>query len=337
MAATRHVPDPRKFNILISSAGRRVVLARLFRAGLAELGLPGEVMAADISPLSAAYCEAGTRFLVPRCTDPEFVPALLERCIEHDIRLVVPTIDTELPILAETREQFAAVGTTVAVSGPATVRTGQDKLHTHEWLERAGLPTVRQWTPETAPADPACYPLIAKPRFGSSSIGVHLLHGPDGLEPLRKSDYVIEEIARGNEHTVDVYVDRGGALVCAIPRRRLETRAGEVSKGVTVAHRGLLDLAGRVVAALDDAYGVLNFQCFVDPETDRLAVIELNARFGGGFPLSDAAGAHVPRWMVEDLAGLTSTATRTFTDGLVMLRFDDAVFTTRDALGPGVA
>jgi carbamoyl-phosphate synthase large subunit len=332
-----HDPHGRPFNVLISSAGRRVVLARLFRAALADLGLSGQVAASDASPLSAAWVEADTRIRVPRCTDPAFVPELLDACIANAIHLVIPTIDSELPVLAAVRDQFAAVGTTIAISGPHTVAIAQDKSRTHRWLVDAGLPTVAQWAVADAPDDPSAYPLIAKPRCGSSSVGVQVVPSPDVLAPLREQDFVVETIAPGREHTVDIYVDRSGALVTAVPRRRLETRGGEVSKGLTVRHDGLIELAGRVAASFEDAYGALNFQCFVDPATDRLTIIELNARFGGGFPLSDAAGAWVPRWIIEDLAGLPSSVGEgTFQDGLVMLRFDEAVFTTREALGPGV-
>jgi carbamoyl-phosphate synthase large subunit len=329
-------PSPRtNVNVLISSAGRRVVLARLFRDALALLEVRGTVIAADASPLSATYTEASERFLVPRCTAPEFVPTLLDECRARKIDLIIPTIDTELPILASARGHFNAHGITVAVSGPETVAIGQDKALTHRWLVTSGLPHVTQWPSADAPDDPSLYPLIAKPRCGSSSVGVQRVANPAELAPLRSLDYVVEELAPGREHTIDIYIDRHGQLVTAVPRRRLETRGGEVSKGLTVANRDLITLAERVAAALPDAYGALNFQCFVG-EDGQLAIIELNARFGGGFPLSDAAGAHIPRWMIEDLIGVPSTAGRDFVDGLVMLRYDDAVFTTRDALGPGV-
>ena len=332
-----HDPHGRPFNVLISSAGRRVVLARLFRAALNELGVTGAVIAADMSPLSAAYTEAATHFLVPRCTDPAFVPTLVDACRTHQIQLVVPTIDTELTVLAAARDEFAAIGTTVAVSGPETVAIGRDKAHTNRWLREHRLPHVTQWAVDNAPRAAERYPLIAKPRFGSSSEGVRILNGPAELVPLSGTDYVVEEIAPGREHTIDIYIDRAGTLVTAVPRCRLETRGGEVSKGLTVADPRLLDLAARVAGALPDAYGMLNVQVFLDAASGEMAVIELNARFGGGFPLADAAGAHVPRWMIEDLAGLPDrSASASFAEGLVMLRYDDAVFTTRDALGPGV-
>ena len=313
------------------------MLARLFRTALVDLDVHGDVIAADASPLSATYTEADTHFLVPRCTDPAFVPTMVDVCRTYQVRLVIPTIDTELPVLADARELFAAIGTTVAVSGPETIAIGRDKARTNRWLRDAGLPHVAQWNIAAAPADARRYPLIAKPRCGSSSDGVRVVTSPDELAPFRDLDYIVEEIAPGREHTIDIFIDGAGALVTAVPRRRLETRGGEVSKGLTVDDPRLRELAVRVAASLPDAYGMLNFQCFVDEASGAIAIIELNARFGGGFPLSDAAGAHVPRWMIEDLAGLPSrTATAEFTDGLVMLRYDDAVFTTRDALGPGV-
>jgi carbamoyl-phosphate synthase large subunit len=332
-----HDPHGRPFNVLISSAGRRVVLARLFRTALADLEVHGHVLAADASPLSATYTEAETHFLVPRCTDPAFVPTMIDACRTHQIRLVIPTIDTELPVLADARDRFAAIGTEIAVSGPGTIAIGRDKARTNRWLRDAGLPHVTQWELAAAPNDARRYPLIAKPRCGSSSEGVHVVAAPDELAPFRDLDYIVEEIAPGREHTIDIFVDRAGTLVTAVPRRRLETRGGEVSKGLTVDDPRLRELASRVATALPDAYGALNFQCFVDDASGSMAIIELNARFGGGFPLSDAAGANIPRWMIEEVAGLPArTATADFIDGLVMLRYDDAVFTTRDALGPGV-
>jgi carbamoyl-phosphate synthase large subunit len=82
--------------------------------------------------------------------------------------------------------------------------------------------------------------------------------------------------------------------------------------------------------ALPGAYGALNVQVFVD-DPDDLAVIEINARYGGGFPLSLAAGADFPRWMLEELRGLPSTAAPDgWRAGLVMLRYDAAVFVDED-------
>ncbi len=171
-------------NVLISSAGRRVALLECFREALGRAGQDGQdgrVVATDVSRLSSAFHVADAGVLVPRCTSDEFVPAVLEICRRHEIRLVVPTIDTELPVLAAHRDEFAALGITVAVSGPGTVAIGADKVLTHEWLTEHGFPTVRQADPAVvaaaAPSDWE-YPLVVKPRRGSASIGVAVVDDP---------------------------------------------------------------------------------------------------------------------------------------------------------------
>lgn len=327
---------PRPFNVLLSSAGRRVALLGLFRRSLRELGLPGEVIASDMSRLSSAFHAADRAVQVPPCQSEQFVPDLVEVCRAHAVRLVVPTIDTELAVLAANRDRFAAVGATVVVSDPETVAIGSDKELTHAWLERNRFPTVRQTTAREAVEDRDGWPLplVVKPRWGSASIGVGVVRSHEELElAARRPDMVAQTVAPGTEHTVDVLLDGSGRAVCAVPRRRLEVRAGEVSKGVTVRCPTVAQLVRRMCETLPGAYGAVTVQVFLDDAEGEPRVIEINPRFGGGFPLSWEAGARFPRWLIEEVAGLPSTADSDgWRDGLVMLRYDDAVFVdARDA------
>ncbi|MGH9227898.1 MAG: ATP-grasp domain-containing protein [Acidimicrobiales bacterium] len=324
--------------VLISSAGRRVELLRGFRRALEAVGAaPGRVLATDCSWYSSAFHDADDAFLVPRLDDPDFVPRLIELCLKHDVDLIVPTIDTEMPLLVANRDQFDEIGTTIALSDRAVVAIAGDKQRTHDWLVAHGFPTVDQTAPAGALADPDAwtFPLMVKPRFGSAGLGVGLVRDAEELALVARrghelGEIVVQRVAPGVEHTIDLLADRGGRCVCAVPRRRIEVRAGEVSKGVTVRSATLVNLAARLCEALPGARGALNVQVFVDgdvDEPDNLAVIEINARFGGGFPLSLEAGADFPRWMLEELLGLPSTASPDdWRSGMVMLRYDAAVF-----------
>ncbi|MCB9727931.1 MAG: ATP-grasp domain-containing protein [Deltaproteobacteria bacterium] len=327
------------FNVLISSAGRRVALLRTFRGALAELGLEGRLLAVDISRASAAFHDADLGLQVPRCDSAEFIPAMLEICRAHEVRLVVPTLDPELLPYAAHRAEFAAIGTTVAISSPQVVAIGSDKVQTHAWLSSQGFPAPRQALPEDVLAAPDDWPwpLIVKPVRGSSSIGVARVETPSALRmAARAGDHIVQTCAPGKEYTVSVYVDHHGRCQCAVPRRRLEVRAGEVQKGMAVRAPAVQALARDIAERLPGAYGVLNVQIFWDEATGALTVIELNARFGGGYPLAWEAGARYSRWLIEDLLGLPSTASwDAWRDGLVMLRYDDAVFVSRDDAGVG--
>jgi carbamoyl-phosphate synthase large subunit len=326
-------------NVLVSSAGRRVELLRSFRAALAGLDVDGKVLATDRSWFASAFHDADLGVVVPDCLSPQFIPTMLELCSAHGVGLVIPTIDTELPVLAAHRDEFAAIGTIVAVSGPRTIAVAEDKVATGNWFADHQIPTV-----EMAAANDVVegvvawdFPAISKYRRGSASIGIALVQDRRELLALPGlGERIVQSIAPGDEYTVDVLVSRSGDVVCAVPRKRLEVRAGEVSKSLTVRHRALIDLVTRLVTELPDAFGVLNIQCIVSG--DEIRVIEINARFGGGFPLSLQAGADFPRWLVEEHLGLPSSVDADgWVDDLVMLRYDAAVFVhaSPDVLGDG--
>ncbi len=329
-------------NILFSSAGRRVGLMRCFREALAELGLEGHMVAADAAPHAPAAQFADRAHLVPRCTERGFVAALLELCRRERIDVVVPTIDTELPVYAEHRAELAAAGVHVACSGQRAVEIAADKRLTHAWLRRRGFPVVRQTSLEQAfvEANEWSFPVVVKPAGGSASAGLREIARPAELLALRPNadDLIVEEMAGGAEHTVHVYVDRRGRCLCAAPCRRLEVRAGEVSKGLTVKRRPLMELARAIAETLPGASGPLNIQIFEDVD-GSMRVIEINARFGGGYPLAHQAGARFAHWILEEAKGRTpQPAFDQWQDDLAMLRFDEAVFlpgsaiqSTRDA------
>lgn len=293
------------------------------------LGRDGSVFAVDCSPLSAArYCAEGFD-LVPRADDPDYVSELLRICDKRQISHVIPTIDTELSVLAASRSQFEARGVHVWVSSPRVVEIAQDKRLTNRWLSENGFPVVQQCDLASAQASPdLSYPLIAKPARGSSSDGLETVNRFEQLGTLDPAlDYVVEEVATGEEHTIDVWVDAQGKARAAVPRRRIETRAGEVSKGVTVRDVTLMALAQDVAEALPGARAVLNVQVFADPERNEQKVIEINARFGGGFPLSWAAGARMPLWVVQDLEGNPPKGPLDdWTNNLMMLRYDQGIY-----------
>ncbi len=321
----------------MSSAGRRVALFDHFAHALTDLGLDGDVFAADMSRTAPVFQRAARGFIVPRCTAPEFIPRMLQICRDNDVKLVIPTIDTELMNLARHREAFAEIGTLVAISSPDTIRISSDKVHTWEWLTRHGFPTVRQATPEQVLADRDAWPLplVAKPAGGSSSIGLMRVTDHDeliGLPPEKR--YIVQSMAPGIELTISAFIDRSGRCQIAVPRRRLEVRSGEVSKGITVKSDAIESLVKRMCEALPGGYGPVNFQLFHDRASGQMQVIELNARFGGGCPLAITAGMISPTWLLEETLGrpLTEPATP-WRGGLVMLRYDDAVFVDHTAAG----
>lgn len=319
----------RPLTVLFSSAGRRVALMDCFRADAAELGVSVRVVAADAAPeLSAACRSADAGYKVPRCLEQDFVPRLLDVCAKEKVSLLVPTIDTELAVLAAHRAEFEAAGVTVAVSDPATVAAARDKAETAKLFVSAGVAAPRTASAADFLARPGDwrYPVILKPRGGSSSIGLRYVRSVDEAGALRaEPDHIAQEVHAGPEYTVNMFFDRGGVLRCAVPHRRIEVRGGEVSKGVTEDSAVLREAARRLGLALRGARGALCFQAILCGD-GTVRAFEVNARFGGGYPLAHRAGARFPRWLMEEVLGLPATARDHWRAGVTMLRWDAAVF-----------
>jgi carbamoyl-phosphate synthase large subunit len=317
-----------KMNILVSSAGRRVQLLECFRDSAAALAIPMRVVAVDLNPnLSPACHMADARFRVPPCSAINFIPDLLHLCRKEKIEILVPTIDTELMVLSENETRFAEVGCRVVVSLPDVIRLARDKLLTSATIAASGVAVPKTITIAEFKRRPEQlrWPVIAKPNAGSSSIGIVRAARPEEVCAIEEEDYIVQELWEGREYTVNIFFDREGRLVCAVPHWRIETRSGEVSKGRTEDIAVLRETARKLAACLKGARGALCFQAIVTGNHD-CGVFEINARFGGGYPLAHRAGAKFTTWLLEETLGLPSTGSDTWKSGVTMLRYDTAVF-----------
>lgn len=314
--------------LLLTSAGRRNQLLRAFRSAAEGIGLNLRTIAADAAPaLSPACHEADVAVRVPRCDEPGYVEALREICNKYSVRLLVPTIDPELSVLAAAATDFADRGTHVFVSNASAVRIARDKQLTAEVLGAAGVPVPRTLPLAQYRREPQLLPgdVVAKPRGGSASQRIVFGQSPEDLSAAEGEDMIVQARHRGAEYTVNVYVDGAGQLRCVVPHRRIEVRGGEVAKGQTERVPEFEAAAERIVAALPGARGALCFQV-IRGFGGEFVVFEINARFGGGYPLAHHAGATFTAWALQEALGMSCLAHNDWREGVVMLRYDDAIF-----------
>lgn len=318
----------RQLTMLLCSAGRRVGLLRAFRRAAANLHVDLRVIACDAQPEWSAACRlADLAVRVPCANDSGYVAAIEAICREYDVGLVVPTIDPELLPLAEARARLAASGAAVAVSALPVIEICRDKLRTAEFLAAHAIPVPR--TMDLASADPRTWngPAIVKPRHGSAGRAITRLASLTALPDAKGEPMVVQELLEGEEWTVNLYFDESGALRSVVPHHRIQVRAGEVEKGVTGRQAQLMEIAERIAACLPGPRGALCFQAITAADGSA-KVFEINARFGGGYPLADYAGANFAQWLIEARLGLPDTATDAWAAGVAMLRFDAAIFVT---------
>jgi carbamoyl-phosphate synthase large subunit len=319
--------------ILFTGGGRRVNLLRTFHMSAERLGELIELHVGD-ADLTAATCEIGDVIHpLPLSQDPAYIKEMVAVCRDSEIDLVIPLIDPELAVLAEHREQVEESGASLILSQIETVRIAADKLTTYEHFVACGISTPRTWDATEVPTD-VDFPLIVKPRYGSGSVGVFEVHTREQLDFF--SGYVeqacVQEKLTGTEFTFDVFIDGKGEVRCVVPRLRLETRAGEMSKGITVMDSELIEAAERVARSLPGAYGPLNMQAF-RTDSGELSFTEVNPRFAGGYLLGYHAGADFPGALIlSHSQGVISDRVFQPQTDIVMLRFDDELITHRSLL-----
>jgi carbamoyl-phosphate synthase large subunit len=311
-------------NILVLSAGRRVSLVRAFETAAAGTG--AKVLTADLNPNFSAACRASTAAIIlPPVLNPQYPDALATACMKYEVGLVVPTIDTELLVLAKLRPKLLASGTELIICGEKLVQAARDKRCTPKYFDAFGLQS-----PEIYSLDDIQFPAFAKPFDGSLSRNTFVVKSKADLTPalLATPNLIFSHYLDPVEHdefTCDAYYDRLGNLICVVPRQRLEVRGGEISKGVTRRNE-IVTLFNEKLANIPDARGCLTFQFFLHRQNRSAWLIELNPRFGGGFPMSYAAGANYPAWLVDEyLSGQKIEAFEAWEDGLLALRYDAEV------------
>lgn len=293
--------------VAFSSVGRRVELLEQFRQEVFGRG-GGRLIALDLDRWASATYFADQFVAVPPCSEPGFADAVLAICVDLGISLVVPLIDTELLTYARARREFSEAGVVVNVSGPESIRICHDKQLFHLTMEAAGVPSPEHvLDPDRLPKVQWESGVVVKPRHGSSSIGLMLLDGGHEYELGRVGleEHVVQRRVRGPEFSVDLFADQTGRARSAFVRHQVEFRAGETSKGESVVNDRVMEVAIAAVEALPDPFGVLHADVIVDEDDGTPYVLELNARFPGGFPLSHVAGSPAIPWLLDLADGVS--------------------------------
>jgi len=316
-------------NVLFACIGRRVSLLNSFRRAARELRIKTAFLGADKTALSPALklCDKG--FVVKPIEDRSYIRELLAIVKANSVKLLIPTVDLDLKVLSRNKQRFAELGCCVLVSSPRVVDICQDKRKTYRFLVENGFDTPVTMSVRAALSGrKLSWPCFVKPWDGYASKGNAVVRNREELRLFAKRipNAICQEYVRAVEHTCDVYVDFAMKVRCVVPRKRIEVRAGEVSKAQIVKHPAIMSRTARLVEQLGAGPGVVTLQLFLTGD-GLVRFIEINPRFGGGVPLAIKAGANFPKWILQELCGRRPRIKSDgFKDNVIMLRYDGEVW-----------
>ena len=307
-------------NILFTCAGRRTYLLKYFKE---QLGNEGKVIGADMQLSAPALSVADVKEQVPAVYAHDYIDRVLDICRRNDVAAIICLNDLELPILAANSERFAAEGILPIVSPTEIIDICFDKYRTARYVESLGLSTPATYinlaeAKEALAAGRLAFPLVLKPRWGSGSIGIEFVNNLEELsevyamllKKVKKSilatastgeEYIlIQQKIEGQEYGMDVMNDLAGRNRGVSVKKKLAMRAGETDKAQTVNNAEIRAIGMKLG---ENLHHIGNLDVDVFEKDGKYYVLELNPRFGGGFPFSYEAGVNFPKAIIDWLKG----------------------------------
>lgn len=311
-------------NILLTSAGRRSYLVQYFKETLTG---KGKVHASN-SEWSTALEVADEAVLSPLIYDDGYITFLLDYCKKNQVEVIISLFDIDLPVLSKAKERFRKEGIHVIVSDHEVTQVCNDKWKTYKFLTKNNLNTptsfIRLEEAERALSTKNIqFPLIIKPRWGMGSISIFKAENLEELHVLYKkvkkevkesylrfesktdSDHsiLIQEYLCGQEYGLDIICDLDKNYKTTFAKKKLSMRSGETERAVTV-QSDVLERTGKKIASSLKHVANLDVDCFMI--NNEPYILEMNCRFGGGYPFSHMAGADLPATIMNWVQGKES-------------------------------
>lgn len=305
-------------NILLTSVGRRSYLVDYFRSALGE---NGKIHVANSSNISPAFLVADKSVVTPLIYDESYIPFLIEYCKNNEIDVLISLFDIDLPILAKNKNKLKEVGVDVIVSDIEVVDICNDKWKTYQFLGQHGIKVPKTYlklidVKMALEKNEITYPLIIKPRWGMGSIAIYEADNEEELfvfyekakrnilntylkyesEENIEESVIVQEKMRGQEYGLDVINDLNKRYITTVVKKKYGMRSGETDCAVTVDNYQAKVLGEKLSGIMRH---IANLDVDVFDVNGELHVLEMNARFGGGYPFSHMAGVNLPLAILE--------------------------------------
>lgn len=291
-------------NILFCTIGRRGYIADYFRKHL-PVGskLIGTSDRNDReTEFTSGFLHCDKNYIVPSIKDErQYIDALLHICKTENINMLLSFYDYDTYILSKYLKEFEQIGVKPVISSHKVNTICFDKVETFNFLQREGFKTP--WTmtsEEVAQQEIPSYPVIVKPRFGFGSNAISLAHDRNEVDFFLKyydnEDMMVQEFIEGVEYSFDVLNDFNGRAVTAVVKQKMKMRSGETDQGYTIRDTSLSELGMKLGNTLGHI-GPLDVDFFI--KENEPYILELNPRFGGGYPISYLAGSDFPKILID--------------------------------------
>lgn len=287
----------KELNILFLGGGRRVSLAESFVLSGKKKGIRVNILSYEIND-NTPISFIGKIIFGKKWNDSKILEHLEKVVNDEKIGLILPSVDLAT-ITASNFKQFTKTKCFIPVPNPELCQIFFNKQSTYNWCLKNNIPV---------PESNIKFPMIAKPIYGSASIGICKINNQEEFDIFKSNnkinEYNIQRFIDGIEYSVDVYVSiQSRKVVVAVPRIRIEVTGGEATKSITKKDIKLIELSKKV-ALKSGLTGPMVIQFIQDKNSKEFYLMEVNPRFGGAVLCSIGAGADFPGYIIDEIQGI---------------------------------
>lgn len=290
----------RQCDVILTYCWNRVgytILKSLHSKGL-------KVWAADTSKKNicsmSKFCTGS--FIYPDSFKEEdaFIKVLKEKITELRPRVLMPTHDESVVIMRH-RDEFPKE-LIIPYENADKLLMLANKAESTEVARKAGvvIPEIYHSVDEVKR-----YPVVFKTVIGNSAKGVYFPKNREELLKLmdehKDEETLLQEWISGTDYSVDCVRWDGFCKMSVYHALVTKTDGGGTTTQREIVEMPQLEAEAKKLMDAVDFHGVCGMDFRYDPETNKIAYIETNARFTGGLATPVAAGFDIP-WVVYQLA-----------------------------------
>ena len=279
--------------MLIPGAGGAAGIGAIKSLGMCKF--KGKIVSTDADALSAGLYLADKGYVVPPANDPSFFQKAIQIIENEQINIILPTSGFDIVPYSKNKKALEDNNIVAAMSDYEVIQTCLNKENFYYKLKnKFNLPYTT-----TNPSKIDTFPCIAKPIFGKGSKNVFICRDENELNIIlsKYNDMIIQEYLPGKEYTIDVLSDLDGNALLAIPRERIEVKAGISFKGKIILNKTIQEECLNIAEYI----GIKGPSC-MQMKCDKEGMpklTEVNPRMGGGTIMTTYAGVNFPELIIK--------------------------------------
>lgn len=246
------------------------------------------------------FCTGSFTYPDPFTEEEAFINVLKEKINVLQPRILIPTHDESVVIMRH-RDEFPAE-LIIPYESEEKLLLLANKAESTEIARKAGVsvPEVYKSLDEVKN-----YPVVFKTVIGNSAKGVYFPKNKEEvlklMEEFENEETFLQEWIGGTDYSVDCVRWKGFCKTSVYHALVTKTEGGGTTTQREIVDMPQLEVEAMKLMKAVDFHGVCGMDFRYDPEKNKIAYIETNARFTGGLATPVAAGFDIP-WVVYKLA-----------------------------------